>query len=54
MNRKSVRRMRRRTSAMHSDTPLLETRDIGLLRWVAACLRGLARDIEAVARRKRS
>ncbi len=53
MNRKNAPRIRRRTGAMHSDSPILETRDVGLLRWVAACLRGLAREIEAVARRKR-
>jgi len=54
MNRRRRRTVRHTTGAMHSDMPSLEGGDIGLLRWIAASLRVLARQIEAIARRDRS
>jgi hypothetical protein len=54
MNRRKRRGMQRLAGTMYSDMPVLGIGDVGLLRWIAACLHRMAREIEAVARRNKS
>ncbi len=52
MNRRERRKQRHSTSKMHSDTPALESNDVGMLRLIAGVLHRLAREIERIISRK--